>query len=117
MTRIRFIKVTGSQVKRGRPSSGKAPSKIDLVRLYVNEGKAIREVAESLGCSKEMVHRTLKAYGIYARPNASRSRLRTISLRDLEETVRAKGIRGYARELGITEGALRHHLKVRKSPP
>lgn len=101
----------------GRPPSGRAPSKKVLLRLYTEEGKSIREIGETLNCSKDIVARSLKAYGIVTRTNASRSRLRTIELSALEEGVRAKGIRGYARELGITEGALRHHLKVRKSLP
>ena len=101
----------------GRPPSGKAPSKKVLKRLYAEEGKSIREIGETLKCSKDMVARALKAHGIKARANASRSRLRTIELATLEEGVRDKGIRGYARELDVTEGTLRHHLKIRKSPP
>ena len=103
--------------KPGRPPSGKAPSKKVLLRLYAEEGKSIREIGETLNCSKDMVARAIKAYGIEARTNASRSRLRAIELAVLKEGVKDKGIRGYARELGVTEGTLRHHLKVRKSPP
>ena len=105
------------ELKRGRPVTGKTPSKRVLLRLYAEEGKSIREIGETLNCSKDMVARALKAHGIEARANASRSRLRNIELATLEEGVRDKGIRGYAREMGITEGTLRHHLKVRKSPP
>jgi DNA-binding CsgD family transcriptional regulator len=108
---------TTQRAKPGRPPSGLAPSKNVLLRLYAEEEKSIREIAESLNCTKDMVARALKAYGIAARPNASRSRLRTIELAILEGGVREKGIRGYARELGVTEGTLRHHLKARKSPP
>ena len=95
------------QAGAGRPRSGKSPSKKVLLRLYVEEEKSIREIGEALNCSKGKVARALKAYGIEARINASRSRLRTIELSVLEEAVRDRGIRGYARELGITEGALR----------
>lgn len=105
------------KLRPGRPPSGRAPSKKDLLRLYAEERKSIREIAEDLGYSKDMVARALRSYGIHARTNASRSRLRTIDLSVLEEAVRDKGIRGYARELGINEGTLRHHLKVRKRPP
>jgi uncharacterized protein YidB (DUF937 family) len=35
-------------------------------------------------------------------------------LKDLEAAVNEKGIRGLAREMGIDEGTLRHHLKMRK---
>jgi DNA-binding CsgD family transcriptional regulator len=110
-------KAPASQSARsGRPPSGKAPSKKVLLRLYAEEGKSIREIGEILNCSKDMVARALKAYGIEARTNASRSRLRTVELTALEEGIRIKGIRGYASELGICEGTLRHHLKVRKGP-
>lgn len=105
------------RARAGRPPSGRAPSKKVLTRLYTEEGKSVREIGEALNCSKDMVARALKAYGIKARANASRSGLRTLELATLEEGVREKGIRGFARELGVTEGTLRHHLKVRKSPP
>jgi hypothetical protein len=116
MPRIKYLEAVGLEVKRGRPAIGPAPSKVDLVKLYVGEARSVRDIAAALGCSKDAVHRGLKAYRIEARTNASRSRLRTIELSTLEEAVRIKGIRGYARELGMTEGALRHHLKVRKAP-
>lgn len=105
------------RVRPGRPPSEMTPSKKVLFRLYAKEGKSIREIGEALNCSKDMVARALRAHGIEARTNASRSRLRTIEFSALEEAVRDKGIRGYARELGITEGALRHHLKIRKASP
>ena len=95
----------------GRPPSGKAPSKRDLVRLYVNEGKAIREVAEALGCSKDMVARALKAYGIEARTKVRRSRLEKYDREALESTVRAKGIRGTALELGVNASTLNRFLR------
>jgi predicted transcriptional regulator len=91
------------------------PPKEDLVRLYIKEEKSIREVAEALGRSKDIVARALKTYGIEARPNASRSKLRKIPLEDLKGAIKDKGIRGTARELGVDEGTIRHHLKVRKS--
>jgi predicted transcriptional regulator len=100
--------------KRGRPAMEGQPTKDELVRLYVQEEKSIREAAETLGISKDMVSRALKTYGIMARPNASRSRLRSIPLNGLEAAIKNKGIRGTARELGLAEGTLRHHLKVRR---
>lgn len=115
--KLRDIKPQQYRARRGRPPSGLAPSKQVLVRLYSKEGKSIREIGETLKCTKDMVARALKAHGIEARANASRSRLRTIELATLEEGVREKGIRGYARQLGVTEGTLRHHLKIRKSLP
>ena len=99
--------------KRGRPAIGPGPSKADLVKLYVKEERSVRDVAAALGCSKDAVHRGLKQYGIAARTNASRSKLRTIPLRDLKAAIRAKGISGAARDMGVNRSTLRHHLKVR----
>ena len=111
MTRIRYQEAIGLEVKRGRPAKGKKPSKQEILELYIKAAKPIREVADELGCTKDMVHRALAEYGIKARSNASRSKLRTIPLRDLEAKVNVKGIRGTARDMGIHENTLRHYLK------
>jgi transposase-like protein len=100
MARIKYQEAAGLEVKRGRPVGPRpAPSKADLVKLYVKEEQSVRDVAAVLGYSKDAVHRGLKQYGIDARPNASRSRLRTIPLRNLKAAIRAKGISGTARDL------------------
>lgn len=91
------------------------PARAELKRLYVAQGLSIREVASCLNYSKDMVVRALAEYGIERRPNAKRSRLRTMSLRALEAAVREKGIRGTAREMGVDEGTIRHQLKTRKA--
>ena len=114
MARIKYQEAAGLEVKRGRPPAGPAPSKADLVKLYIRESRSIRDVAAALGCSKDIVHRSLKQYGISVRSNASRSRLRTISLQGLEAAVREKGISGTARDMGVDRATLRHHLKVRR---
>jgi hypothetical protein len=114
MGRIKYLEAIGRTAKRGRPAAGPAPTKVDLARLYVQEGRSVRDTAAALGCTKDAVHRGLKQYGIAARPNASRSRLRTIPLQDLKAAVQEKGIRGTARDLGVDEGTVRHHLKVRR---
>jgi len=114
MSRIKYQEAAGLVVKRGRPPVGPAPSKADLVKLYVKESRSIRDVAAALGCSKDIVQRSLKQYGISARSNASRSKLRTIRLQDLEAAVREKGISATARETGVDRSTLRHHLKVRR---
>ena len=72
------------KIKLSRPLSGRTPSKKVLLHLYAKEGKSIREIGETLNCTKDMIARALKAYGIKARTNASRSRLRTIELSTLE---------------------------------
>jgi hypothetical protein len=101
--------------RRGKPALGKKPSKMVLRRLYVKEEKSIREIANLRGCTKDMVARALKEYGIEARSNASRSRLWTIPLKDLEVAIRQKGLRGAANDLGVDDSTLKHHLKTRIS--
>jgi transposase-like protein len=115
MARIKYQEAAGLEVKRGRPLAGPTPSKTDLVKLYVKEAKSVRVVAATLGSSKDAIHRALKKYRIKARTNARRgSALLQYPLSDMKAAVKEKGIRGYARELGISEGTLRHNLKVRK---
>ena len=98
----------------GKLAKGQKPDKSQLQKLYVKESRSIREIADSLGCSKDMVYRTLQEYGIERRPNLRRSKLRQFSIIELEKEVKKKGIRGFSRELGIDESTLRHHLKVHK---
>jgi len=114
MTRIKLKETNGLKLKRGRPSLGKKPSKIELEKLYIKESNSIREVAEILGCSKDMIHRALKEYGIELRTCRNRSRLRKLTLAELEEGVKEKGIREYARELKIANEGLYSHLKAIK---
>lgn len=99
-----------------KPVKGKKPSKTELIKLYTRQFLSIREVAEAVECSKDMVYRSLQEYGIQIRTNKRRSKLTKYKLSALEKEVRAKGIRGYAREIGVDESTLRHHLKVRKEP-
>jgi hypothetical protein len=113
MGRIKYQEALGLKVKRGRPPAGPPPARVDLVKLYVKEGRSLRDVALKLGRSKDAVHRALTGYQIEARTPARRSKLRTIPLRDLKAAIRDKGIRGTARDLKIDKSTLRHHLKVR----
>jgi transposase-like protein len=117
MGRIKYQEAIGLEVKRGRPPAGPPPSKADLVKLYIEEEKSVRDVAAALGCTKDMVHRRLKEFGIDARSCASRSKLRVIALDVLEAGVKADGVRGYALKLGVSMGTLYHHLKTRESFP
>jgi len=114
MARISCQEAAGLEVRRGRPSACAKPKKAELVGLYVQESRSIREIAGILGCKKDVVHYWLKKYGIRARNNVSRSQLRNIPLEEIVIKIRELGIRGYARELGVTEGTVRHHLKVRR---
>ena len=113
MPRIRYQEALGLEVKRGRPSVSPIPSKDLLTKLYQKEGQSIREIAGSLSCSKDVVHYWLKKYGIDIRPNVRRSVLHRYHLADLKLGVKEKGLRGYAKELGINPSTLIHHLRVR----
>lgn len=111
MARLKYREPADLPAKRGRPSTGGQPSRSDLYRLYIREGKSIREVAEALNCSKDMVARALKAYGIEARVNIKRSQLREFPREKLKAEVTKKGVRGLSRELGIHENTLRNYIK------
>jgi len=111
--RIKYQEAAGLPVRRGRPPAGPAPSKADLVKLYVKEGRSVRDVAAVLGCSKDAVHRALKMYGIAARSRARKSALLEYSIRELQAGIRDKGLRGFAREMGISPGTILHYLAMR----
>lgn len=115
MGRIKYLEAIGQTPKRGRPTDKPTPSKADLVRLYVQEGRPIRDVAVALGCSRDMVHYALKRFGIETRSCVRRSRLQAIDLDVLEAGVRDQGVGRYAKTLGVSIGTLSHHLKIRRS--
>lgn len=100
-----------------RPARGSVakPARADLQRLYVREGKTIREIAAVLGCSRDMVHRALAECGIQARPVARRSRLQDVPLDKLEAEIDAQGLRGAARAFGVDHSTLAQHVKARRS--
>ena len=99
----------------GRPRKQR-PGKREIERLYVKEKRSVRETAAQLGCSKDIVYRALKEYGIKLRPGIwhRESKLQTHSLKDLRAAVKRQGTRATARDLGVCEGTLRHYLKGRK---
>jgi hypothetical protein len=113
MAKIKYLEAIGREVKRGRPPVGKAPSKAELIKLYIQEDRSVRDVAAALGCSKDMVIRTLAKLGISVRSCARRSKLRVLPLKNLQDSIKEKGIRQTAREIGVCEGTLRHHMKGR----
>ena len=99
----------------GRPPTGVAPSKAELVKLYVKGGKSLREVAEATGASKDTVQRALKRYGIALRPAPRRAGLKDVNIKRLEADVKAQGLRATARTLGVDKRAVSYHLgKARK---
>lgn len=99
----------------GKPRKpGGSPDRKALKRLYVVQGLSVREIASRLGLHPGTVHYWLKKRGIETRTRAKRSCLGRLKLSTLEAGVKAQGIRGYARVLGIDESTLRHHLRVRR---
>ncbi len=106
---------TNMDVKPGRPKISKNPNKAELQRLYVKDGKSIRQIATHLGLHPDTIHYWLKKYSIKTRSKARKSRLLSIPLEEIEINLAKLGIRGYARKLGLSEGTIRHHLKVRRS--
>lgn len=111
MTRIRYKEVAGLPVTRGRPSTRLLPKKETLVRLYTREEKSIREVAEILDCTKDMVYRALKEYGIERRLHTWKPKLSKYDLEFIKETVEKKGYRKGAQELGVDKSTLFRYLR------
>jgi len=111
MARIKYREAIGLEVKQGRPPLGNRPAKKELQRLYVKESKSIRETAEILGCSKDMVYQCLRDYGIERRVGIKRSKLRAYDLEFLKKKIQKKGFRGTAEAIGINERTLRDYMK------
>jgi predicted DNA-binding protein YlxM (UPF0122 family) len=113
MARIKYKKAAGLEVKRGKPPIGKKPSKIELKKLYIKESRSIREVAEILGCSKDMVYRSLKEYGIELRFKTRRSHLRVYELDYLRSEIDSKGYKQVAVDLEVGVTTLRDYMKAK----
>ena len=114
MARIKYKEAVGLDVKKGRPSVGKKPNKEKLEKLYIEESKSIRDIAEILACSKDMIYRALLEYGIKTRGHTRESRLSKYSLKNLHEIVSKEGLRGAARNLGVGYTTLRAYLERRE---
>lgn len=115
MPRIKYKEAVGLKAKKGKPPIGKRPEKSELMKLYVKESKSIREIAEHLGCSKDMVYRSLEEYQIERRPGYNRSKLRIYDLAFLKREIKQKGYKEFALELGVDVSTLRKHIKSRIS--
>jgi len=88
------------------------PTKADLERLYCEAGYSLRDTAEALGITKDTARRALAEYGLERRPRAAkRSRLSDIPVELLEVNVRAEGLRGHARRLGVDPATLWEHIR------
>jgi len=110
MARIKYKEAAGIYVKRGRPAEAKKPSKTEIKKLYEKESKSIREVAKILGCSKDMIYRTLKENEINLREGYRRSKLRNIDKYFLKKEVKEKGITKVAKELSVDIRTLNKYL-------
>lgn len=113
MARIKYKEAAGIEVKKGKPSIGEKPTKYEFKKLYIKESRSIREAAELLGCSKDMIYRAMKEYGIERRSGDKRSRLRYYKPSYLRKEVKEKGYEQVAKELGISTRTLRKHKKER----
>jgi len=106
-------KANGFYVKKqgpGRPT-GDRPKKVELQRLYVEEKKSIREIADLLSCSKDRIYRALREYGIERRPHTWVPRLERYDLEFLRRMVTKKGYSKGAKELGVDKSTLYRYLK------
>jgi predicted DNA-binding protein (UPF0251 family) len=98
--------------KAGRPAKPR-PARADLRRLYVEEGRALREVAAALGVSKDLVARALKEYGLKRRAGVKRSRLRLQDLADIRGKIETLGYARAAAALGVDVSTLRRFMAAR----
>lgn len=96
----------------GRPAKPR-PTRSELARLYVVEGRAVRDVAAVLRVSKDLVSRALKEYGLKRRPNAKRSKLRAYDPGAIRGKVKALGFPGAALALGVDVSTLRRFMVAR----
>lgn len=109
--RLKYKRAIGLEVKKGRPPKGKKPSKAELRKLYIQEFRSIRKIAEVLKCSKDMVYRALDEYGIEMRSKARRSQLRIYKREHLKKKIMEAGYKHVATELGVGITTLRDYMR------
>lgn len=114
MARIKYKEAMGFESKRGRPSIGNKPGKTELKKLYLKESKSIREIAEILGCSKDMVYRTIHKYGIKKEKKTRKGKLKGITLEYIEKSLKNKTKVKLAEELGVTRQGLNKRIRLLK---
>jgi hypothetical protein len=64
MARIRYKEAAGIEVRRGRPPAGPPPSKADLVKLYVKEGRSVRDVAAITATDRQIDQLVYELYSL-----------------------------------------------------
>ena len=114
MPRIKYKEAIGLEARRGKSAIGMRPEKAELKKLYIKESKSIREIATIIGCSKDMVYRSLQESAIERRPHTKLSKLSKYSLEELQDIIAREGIRGAARSLGVGYTTLRLYMKRRE---
>lgn len=107
---ILYKKALGLETKKGKPAKGKKPEKATIKKLYIKESKSIREIAELLGCSKDMAYRALREYEIKRRPDNKRSKLRNYDKAFLKREIKQKGITRTAKELAVNISTLKKYI-------
>ena len=96
----------------GKPATGTKPKKEELIKLYKRESWSVRDIADILSCSKDMVYRALKGYDIQLRKHVEkRSQLKDYSLSFLKKEIRVKGFNQVASELGVHNTTLRRYME------
>jgi transposase len=86
--------------KTGRPPLPRPPAQ-DLKRLYVREGRSIREIAGMMNMTRDTIRRALREAGIERRSRARRSRLRRVPIETIELTIREHKMKKAAAILGV----------------
>ncbi|MFC2169418.1 hypothetical protein ACFLRM_02480 [Acidobacteriota bacterium] len=97
----------------GRPM-GKRPCKAELKKLYIAEGKSIRDIARILGCSKDIIFRSLHEYKFISRSHIKPSKLDQYSLDLLREKIKEKGYKHTASDFGIHRTTLLRFVKKKE---
>jgi len=110
MARIKYKEAVGIEVKKGRPTKSKKPSKAQLQKLYIKESRSIREIANILGCSKDIVYRSLKEHGINTRRGYKRSKLRKYRTDFIIQEIKKNGFKNTAIKLNIDVSSLRRYI-------
>jgi len=82
-----------------------------LQKLYKEDKKSIRQIANELGYHPDTVHYWLKKHMIKTRSKTRKSQLQKIPIDEIKKKINEFGIRGYSKQLGIAEGTIRHYLK------
>jgi DNA invertase Pin-like site-specific DNA recombinase len=99
----------------GKPAKGIKPEKTELRNLYIKELKSIRDIADILGCSKDMVYRALK-YDIQRRKYVEKmSQLKDFNLSYIKKEIMIKRFNRVASELAVHNTTLRRYIEKNKT--